>query len=124
MGLTSKDGFTTLLAGLTVLVLLAVTQAWGWPLISNYRWGTAVLTVLGLAAGCGYAARTWSARDQFIVLGSALGVAALVLAVGGLIVGSETWFVALGVDLLVLWAVSTLHHALKRSWSRMPVASA
>ena len=123
MGLTAKDAWTTLLAALTALVLLAVTQSWGWPLLGSYRLGIAVLAVLGLAAGCGYAARTWSLRDPFVGAGSALGVAALVLIVGGLIVGTEAWLVALAVDLLALWTVATLHHALASLSGPRPVPS-
>ena len=110
MALSAKDAYTTLLAGLTAVVLLAVTQAWNWPLLWNYRWGVAVLAVLGMAAGCGSAAQTWSGRDPFIIAGSVLGATALVLVIGGLITGGAAWFVALAADLLTLWALSTLHH--------------
>jgi hypothetical protein len=111
MRLTWRDGMTTFLAGLTVLIALAVTQAWSWPLLGSYRWGVGVLTIVGLAAGCGYRAATWSVRDPFIWIGSALGVVALGLIVAGLIAGTETLFVALAVDLVALWIVATTHHA-------------
>jgi len=120
MGLTAKDAFTTLLAGLTILVALATTQGWGWPLLGSYRGGVVVLGVLGIAAGCGYSAKSWSFRSPFIGLGSLLGFAAMVLLVGGLIAGTETWFVALAVDLLALWFVATLRHA--ASFGRRPAA--
>jgi hypothetical protein len=121
---TWKDLFTGLLAALTLLVLLAVTQNWGWPVLSSHRAAIAVVAVLGLAAGCGYAARTWSVQDPFILLASGLGLAALVLIVGGLIVANEAWLLALVVDLLALWVVSTLHHAVRTaSRPRRPTAT-
>ncbi|SRR6266700_3210467 len=110
MRLTLRDGFATILAGLTVLVALAVTGNWGWPLLGSYRWGVGVLAVIGLLAGCGYAAASWSFRDPFIVTGSVLGVAALCLIVAGLIAGTQVLFVALALDLIALWAVATIRH--------------
>jgi hypothetical protein len=111
MRLTWRDGMTTFLAGLTVVIALAVTQDWGWPLLGSYRWGVGVLAVVGLTAGCGYRTATWSVGDPFIWMGSALGVVALGLIVAGLIVGTQVLFVALAVDLVALWIVATIHHA-------------
>src|SRR5438105_6848725 len=111
MRLTWRDGITTILAGFTVVIALAVTQGWGWPLLGSYRWGVGMLAVVGLAADCGYSAGgTWSFRDPFIVVASVLGVAAFGLIVAGLIAGTEALFIALAVDLVALWIVATVRH--------------
>jgi len=77
MRLTWRDGITTVLAALVVLVTLAATQGWDWPLLGSERAAVAALTVLGYA-----------------------------MCVFG---GSRT---ALAITLAVLWALTTLRHAL------------
>ncbi len=54
---------------------------------------------------------TVPSRRTIVAIEGTLGGLALVLAVTGLIVGTRAPFVALVVDILVLWVVSTLRHA-------------
>ena len=119
MRLTWRDGVTTILAAVTVLIMFAVTQAWNWPLLQTYRSGIVALTIVGLASGCGSGVplvadvRTWSFRDPFIWVGSLLGALAFALIVVGLIADSPVFFVALGLDLIALWVVATSRHLLE-----------
>jgi hypothetical protein len=111
MRLSWKDATATLLAAAAVLVALAVTNAWGWPLLGNYRAGTVALTLLGVgmcASGTATAKASWS--DPFVIIASLLGVVALALIVAGLMYATQPLFVALAADILALWFVSTLRH--------------
>jgi hypothetical protein len=117
MQLTWRDGAATVLAALVVAVLAAVTQAWSWPLLGDYRSGVIALTILGFAmCAVGLQVAEGSAGESFkrplMVLGSALGVAALTLVITGLIFATGTLFVALAIVILALWFVTTIDHAL------------
>jgi hypothetical protein len=117
MQLTLRDGAATVLAALVIAVLLAVTQAWSWPLLGDYRSGVVALTILGftmctvgLQVVPGQAAESF--RRPLMIAGSVLGVTALVLVVAGLIFATEALFVALAFVLLALWVATTVDHAL------------
>ncbi|MGA9160856.1 MAG: hypothetical protein WB297_08350 [Actinomycetota bacterium] len=116
MRLTWRDGVETLLLGFVVAFGMAATRDWGWPLTGSYR--SAGLVVFGagmvMCAMSGSAQSTTSARKSpFITLATALGVLALALLVAVLITGTQGWFVALVVDIAVLWAVTTFRHAVQ-----------
>jgi hypothetical protein len=113
MRLTWRDALTTLLAGAVVVLTLAVTQGWGWPLLGGYGAGTVALAIAGLTmcAVGGSSARTPSAGTAFVVIASVLGVAALGLVIASLIVQSQTLFITLAASILLLWALTTARHA-------------
>jgi hypothetical protein len=111
MRFTSKDVVGTLLAATAVLVALALTNGWGWPLLGDYRAGTIALAVIGFAmcgAASDYTAASWS--HPLVVLASILGVAALGLVVAGLVWATAALFVWLAVVIVALWFVSTVRH--------------
>jgi len=111
MRLTWKDGISTVFAAVAVVVALAVTNAWGWPLLGDYRAGTVALTLVGFgmcASGTAIGKASWA--NPFVVIATLLGVAALVLIVGGLIYATKPLFVALAATIVALWFVSTLRH--------------
>lgn len=111
MRLTWKDATSTLLAVAAVLIALAVVNAWGWPLLGDFRAGTVALAVMGFAmcvSGTSMAKARWS--DPLVVVATLLGVVALALMVGGLIYATQPLFVALAVDIVALWFVSTVRH--------------
>jgi hypothetical protein len=114
MRLTWRDGAATVLAALVVLVLLALTQGWSWPLLGDYRAGVVALTILGFGmCSFGLQARDASEfREPFMAINSVLGVAALGLVVFGLVLATQVLFVALAMTLLALWALTTIHHAM------------
>lgn len=113
MRLTWRDGATTLLLGAVVVIAFATTQAWDWPLLGSYRSASIVLFGVGMAMcilGGSAESMTGAGRSASAMLATTLGVLALALFIVTLITGSEAWFVALAVDIAVLWAVSTLRH--------------
>lgn len=118
MKLTFRDAITTVLAGLVAAVALSVTQGWAWPMIGTPRAGIVAIGILGVAmCSIGTRSQDMATKDAFLrhpgmIVGSVLGAAALVLLVAGLVVGSEALLVLLAVDLLLLWAVATLRHAM------------
>lgn len=114
MQLTWRDGAATILAALVVAVMLALTQAWSWPLLGDYRAGVVTLTILGFTM-CSVGLRATDAsafKQPFMVVGSVLGVVALGLVISGLIFATQALFVALAITLLTLWIVTTADHAM------------
>ena|SRR5215470_9560119 len=113
MQLTWRDGAATVLAALVAVVLLAVTQAWSWPLLGDYRAGTIALTIMGFGM-CTVGLRATEAaafKQPLMIIGSLLGVAALGLIILGLIFATQALFIALAITLLALWIVTTIDHA-------------
>lgn len=115
MRLTWRDGLTTTLAVLVILVALAATQGWDWPLLGSERSAIGVLGVLGYAMchAAGTPNAFLSMRGGYRTLASALGVVALVIVIVGLIWPSETWVVLLAADILLLWVVATVRHGVR-----------
>ncbi len=114
MRLTWRDGAATVLAALVVLVLLAVTQAWSWPLLGDYRAGVVALTIIGFGmctAGLGVTEAS-AFKQPLTIVGSVLGVAALGLVILGLIFATQALFVGLAITVLALWLVTTIDHAM------------
>jgi hypothetical protein len=108
MTLTRKDSAATALTALAVLVFLATHEAWGVPLVGNsHRWAAGAIFLLG-SLTCGLGSPGKDRATKLLVI---LGVAALVLAVLAVATGSLTPLSLLLVDMVALWAVSTLRHA-------------
>ena len=125
MKVSFKDATATLLAALAALVALAVVNGWGWPLLGGYRAGTIALGVIGFgmcAVGSDYS--TVRGLDPFVVVAGLLGVAALGLAIAGLIWSTATLFVWLAVTILLLWLVTTVRHILATPGEVTPSAAA
>ena len=116
MKLTWRDGATTILAGLTVAAVVAVTQGWGWPLLGSVAAGVGVVGALGWAMCLlgGATGSVPSMKDPFTVGMSVLGSVALVLIVVGVIAKSEGVLIALAVVTVSMWVVSTTAHAVRR----------
>ena len=113
MKVSMKDATATLLAALAALVAFAVVSSWGWPLLNGYRAGTIALGVIGFgmcAVGSDYS--TVRGLDPFVVVAGVLGVAALGLAIAGLIWATAALFVWLAVTIVLLWLVTTVRHML------------
>jgi hypothetical protein len=110
MFLTRRDLAGTLVAALVVLVYVANVQSW-WYLGSN-RWGAVTMLAIG-AIGCPLGARLEGEKlsSTPIVLLGTLGVVALVLAVTAIVTGAQWALLALAIVVVVLWAGTTLRHA-------------
>jgi hypothetical protein len=122
MTLTWKDAAATAFGGFAVLTYAAVTRGWGWAGLSSYRTGALVLGLLGLAM-CAVGGQLavddeglpdpqgkFDIKNPWTAFMSILGTGALGLTIAGSITGSTTVFMMLGLDILVLWALATLHH--------------
>jgi hypothetical protein len=114
MRLDWKDGLNTVLAGAVALVALAVTNDWGWPLLGSVRTGSLVVGALGIAMCIG--SRGGEAFESgrpgaAVKILAGLGVLALVLTVVGAVGGSESVFMALAIDTIVMWLMATIRHA-------------
>jgi hypothetical protein len=128
MRLTWRDGVSTMLVLACGVIFFAVTDAWGWPLLSSFGAGSAALLVVGLAACIvgGSNMKTFDTSDPMVVGSSTIGVFAFAVAIYGIINGSETAFAILATTIAVLWVVTTIHHELEndRHHEHHPVAHA
>jgi hypothetical protein len=110
MTITHKDVEATALTVLVVLVYAATHEGWGVPLIGDsHRWAAGAIMLLGMAT-CGRGTMS-NAKETATKLLAGLGIVALVLAVLAVWTASLTWLSLLVVDIVLLWAVSTLRHA-------------
>ena len=115
MRLTRRDGFMAVLMGAATAVMLAVTQGWDWPLLGSYRTGTLAMFVIGQGM-CAAGARdvmTSQKGSAYVVTMSTIGAGALVTMIVGLITASAVAFVTLWGIILVMWAVTTVRHAIR-----------
>lgn len=112
-----KDIAATGLTALSVLVFLATHEGWGvWLVGDSRRWAAAVIAFLGIAT-CGLGT---PAKDNATKFLSTLGILAFALAVLALATGSLTPLSLLVVDIVLLWALSTLRHVVD---ARKPLAT-
>ena len=108
MALTRKDAVATVLTGLVVLTFAAAHQGWNVPLIGgSYRWAAVVVFLLGTVT-CSLGTQTTMTMPTLFI---ALGSAALVFAVLAVATGSLTMLSLLVVDIVALWAATTVRHA-------------
>ena len=107
MMLSRKDVAATGLTALVVLTFSATHEGWNvWLVGGSHRWAAAAIFVLGaLTCGLGRPGRGAITRTL-----AALGVVALLLGALSLATGSLTLLSLLVVDIVLLWAVSTLRH--------------
>src|SRR5512133_2778334 len=109
MFLTRKDLAGTTVAALVVLVYAASVGDW-WYLGSN-RWAAVTMVAIG-AIGCPLGARLVGEKlSRPLVLLGLLGVAALLFAVLAIVTAAQWALLALAVTVVVLWAGTTLRHA-------------
>jgi hypothetical protein len=121
MGLTWRDGVSTVFMAAiaaSYAAFLGGTSAW---LISSARGTTTAVLVLGMVGGCalGAAGDLYTGpqpRPTRIVrdIATALGLAALVAGVIGLITASAAALAALVGATFALWLISTARHAFTR----------
>ena len=103
-----KDLAATALTALAVVTFFATHQGWNvWLVGSSHRWAAGAILLLGVVT-CGLGS---PGRGTATKLLAALGVLALVFAVLALATGSLTPLSLLVVDVVLLWAASTMRHA-------------
>jgi hypothetical protein len=125
MRLTWRDGVAAVFAGLIVLIVLAVTGSWGWPLLGSYKAGIValVLVAVPMCVIGGYA--FWDSvafehpvqamHDPYLAADMLLGPVAIALVIGGLVVGTQAWLVALAALIGIKWLIATARHAVETS---------
>ncbi len=110
MSLTRRDAAATVLAVVVALVYLSNTHDWGVPLLASNRWAAGAILVVGMAMCFLGRPADEGATFGVFVLG-ALGVAALALAISALWTNEQWALALLALVTLVLWAASTVRHA-------------
>jgi hypothetical protein len=126
MKLNWKDAWSTVLVVVGLAMALSVTQGWNWPLLAGVREGIVALGIAGVGACILGAPRERSYfSDPFgLALILVVVAAAAIAIVGGLIVGSVEYLLALMFVTAVLWTVATLRHAVEgRSSPRIGTAA-
>jgi len=114
--ITRKDVAATLLTTLAVLTYAATHEGWGVPLVGDSRrWAAGAILLLGVLA-CGQGSKVERSTMRLFAV---LGAAAAVLAAVALWTASLTALSLLVLDIVLLWAASTLRHA----WhpARLPI---
>jgi hypothetical protein len=112
MQLTWRDGVTTLLGGVVASIYAAYAAGWAFPVVDDARGATLLIGIVGLTMCIvGGSGSTIASRSAFTVAASVLGGAALLLIIAGLITGWSMAVVLLAADTLLLWTISTVHHA-------------
>ncbi len=107
MMLGRKDVGATALTALVVATFFAAHEGWDvWLVGDSHRWAAGVILLLGVAS-CGLGSPGQGAAMRLL---ATLGVLALVLGVLALVTASLTLLSLLVVDIVVLWALSTLRH--------------
>ena len=113
MRITGRDAVTTALALVVVLVYVAYVASWAIPVVGDVRGATLVLGAVGLAMCIvGGSSSTVVRKDAFLVPLSVLGVGAFVAIAIGLITGWELIVTLLTADILLMWVLATMRHAL------------
>ena len=115
MGLTWRDGVTTVLAGAVALVGLAVSGEWGWAMLGSYRMGSLAVGILGIGM-CIVAnpgkqmEQKMHEQDRGVKVLAVLGGVSFVLMILGVIVSSELLFMLLTIVTLAMWLMATIRH--------------
>lgn len=128
MALKGRDAVAAVLAAAAILVLLAVVLGWDWPLIADYRAGSVVLWALGVAmcpltwtgiqavfgdrgAHSALEGRLGLPRAYYAFM-SALGFAATMLLIWGMVAPGPAVFATLAGVVVGLWLIATGRRAL------------
>jgi hypothetical protein len=108
MWLSRKDFSATVLTALAVLAFFATHEGWNvWLIGDSHRWAAGAIFALG-ALTCGLGSPS---KDAVTKLLAVLGALALALAILAVATGSLTALSMLVLDIVLLWALSTVRHA-------------
>lgn len=114
MTLTWKDAVATLLVVGVGIVTYARLKGFDWPLLGSWRAGVLVLFGLGIATCIVAGSGSVPDKNAWTVAGSVLGGVAFALIIAGLIANSKMVFLALALDILALWLLTTMHHIIEK----------
>jgi hypothetical protein len=112
MRLTWRDAVVTALAMLVAGIALANVAGTPILFVEDARGATLLVGAIGLGMCIvGGSGSTIEAKSPFTIVGGVLGGVAMLLVVAGLFTGSSLALTLLAADTVLLWAVSTVHHA-------------
>ena len=110
MSLGWKDAAATVLTAGAIVVTYAKVKGFDWPLLGSWRMASAVLLVIGLGTCILIGSDSIPAKNVWTTSASILGGLAFLLAVANLLFNNQVVFLTLASDIVILWAITTLHH--------------
>jgi hypothetical protein len=115
MRLTWRDVVSTVLVLAGLVMGLSVIEGWGWPLLGGVREGIVAAGIAGVGACVlGSSLERSYVADPFGVVTMVIGMAALAIAiVGGLLMGTQEFLLALILTMGMLWLLATVRHAVE-----------
>jgi hypothetical protein len=121
--LTWRDGVAAACAAMIGLVMLAVANAWQWPLVGSYKAASVALLVLAIPMCAIGGNAFWDSvafehpvrafRDSYLAVDMLLAPVAIAVVFGSVITGTQGWFLALAAVIGVKWVVATMRHAVE-----------
>ncbi|HEX5949881.1 MAG TPA: hypothetical protein VFZ96_02670 [Actinomycetota bacterium] len=126
--LTWRDRLATIVVAAAALLYLVWYMADDGPSETEVRWITAIVLALGFVASIsavvpGFEGLMRGSR-AYLTVSSLLGLGAFVAGIAALVTGREVWLALLVVATVVLWAMSTMRHAVAAPRSVPPPADA
>ena len=114
MRLSWKDAWSTVLVVAGLAMALSVTLGWRWPFLGGVREGIIALGIAGLGACIlGSPRERVYFTDPFGLVTMLIVMVALAFTiVGGLIVASVEYLIALMLVTGMMWVLATLRHAM------------
>lgn len=114
MSLTIKDLIATIIAAGVGYTTYANINGISVPMFQNPRVGVFILLVVGIFSCAMTGTPVNEAnKSMFITIASILGASAFVIFLWGVISGNRLAITLMGIDILALWAITTLRHLLK-----------
>jgi hypothetical protein len=112
MRITWRDGATTLLAALVALIFAAYTLGWSVPIVDDARGAILAIGLIGLGMCIvGASPSSMTSKSGYTALMSALGVAALLLVIVGVVTGWPVVVALIAINTVVMYAIATTRHA-------------
>ena len=111
MNLTWRDGVATTIVAVIGVVSYAVFNHFSWVFLSDYRWASLTVLLLGFATCVIVGAGIEPSTNRWTITATTLGILAIVAALAGIIFPSAVAFAALVIDVGLLWLLTTVHHA-------------
>ncbi len=111
--LSWKDLFTTAIAIVIGVVLVAKIREYNWAFIDSWRTAIAGVGILGLLVAT-VDEKDFTHFNAWGFMEWTLTLVGIGLVVAGLIVASKVLFVILAADVLTLWAASIIRHTFVR----------
>jgi hypothetical protein len=125
MRLTRKDAIATVLVFVGLTMALSVTQGWNWPLLGGVQAGIIALGIAGFAACLtGTPLDRSYLTNPYGLIFEVIAVGGLTVSiVGGLVLGTAQFLLALMLVTGMLWLWTMIRHAIEGT-TPTPVRSA